>query len=274
MWRHVTMVAKFLDLNNLSWQRRPFALSNDKRKVWATVLFLTVIMYRKVIHDRVTAWAVKQIQALAWSLKTDLKSGFLKINPLRWARDFRNRSVLYFRPWSEYYLSTRLPWFSIFPFVSLLWLFTVVLIEWNHDCFFSCRWALDYAYACKLSGPLVKGDIRHFAHKHTARIIQSVKQGIQAGKRTSLLQSKRTNSTPSTRDGNVNLRKKGRKGKAVSKMLGDGAETAKGATGKRKKRKRPQHLSLLDEQGKRDLFKRCRTILDDNWDKLKLQRWY
>ena len=40
-------------------------MSNDKRKVWATVLFLTVIMYRKVIHDRVTAWAVKQIQALA-----------------------------------------------------------------------------------------------------------------------------------------------------------------------------------------------------------------
>ena len=29
LWRHVTMVAKFLDLNNPSWQRRPFALSND-----------------------------------------------------------------------------------------------------------------------------------------------------------------------------------------------------------------------------------------------------
>ena len=32
------MVAKFLDLNNLSWRRRPFALSNDGIKVWATVL--------------------------------------------------------------------------------------------------------------------------------------------------------------------------------------------------------------------------------------------
>ncbi|CAH3137259.1 unnamed protein product [Porites lobata] len=121
--------------------------------------------------------------------------------------------------------------------------------------------ALDYAYACTLSGPLVKGDTRHFAHKHTPRIIQSVKQGIQAVKRKSLLQSKRTNLSPSTRDGNVNL---GKNGRALSKTPGDGAETAKGATGKRKKRKRPQHLSLLDEQGKRDLFKRCRTILDDS----------
>ena len=131
---------------------------------------------------------------------------------------------------------------------------------------------MDYAYACTLSGPLVKGDTRHFAYKHTPRITQSVKQGIQAVKRTSLLQSKRTNSTPSTRDGNVNLRKNGRKGKAVSKMLGNGTETAKGATGERKKRKRPQQLSLLDEEGKRNLFKRCRTILDDSRDVLQLQR--
>jgi len=33
-----------------SWQRRRFALSNDGRKVWATVLFLSVIMRRKVLH--------------------------------------------------------------------------------------------------------------------------------------------------------------------------------------------------------------------------------
>ena len=51
LWRHVTMVAKFLDLNNLSWHRWSFVLSNDKRKVWASVLFLTAIMHRKVIQD-------------------------------------------------------------------------------------------------------------------------------------------------------------------------------------------------------------------------------
>jgi len=50
VWRHVTMVAKFLDLNNFSWRRRSFALLNDGRKVWVTVLFLSAIMHRKVIH--------------------------------------------------------------------------------------------------------------------------------------------------------------------------------------------------------------------------------
>ena len=44
------MVARFLDFITLSWQRRPFSLSNDGRNVWATVLFLSTIMHRKVIH--------------------------------------------------------------------------------------------------------------------------------------------------------------------------------------------------------------------------------
>ena len=44
------MVEKFLDLNNLSWPRRPFALSNDGRKVWATVSFRSAMMQRKVTH--------------------------------------------------------------------------------------------------------------------------------------------------------------------------------------------------------------------------------
>ena len=43
-------ITKSLDLNYLSWQIRPFALSSDGRKVWATVLFLRAIMRRKVIH--------------------------------------------------------------------------------------------------------------------------------------------------------------------------------------------------------------------------------
>ena len=46
VWGRVTMEAKFLDLNNLSWQRRPFALSNDGRKVWATIFILSAIMQR------------------------------------------------------------------------------------------------------------------------------------------------------------------------------------------------------------------------------------
>ena len=50
MCRPVIMVAQFLDLKNLSWQRRPFALSNDGRKVWANVLFPSATMHTKVTH--------------------------------------------------------------------------------------------------------------------------------------------------------------------------------------------------------------------------------
>ena len=45
----VTMVATFLELNNLSWQRQPFALSNDGKNSRATVLFLSAIMLTPVI---------------------------------------------------------------------------------------------------------------------------------------------------------------------------------------------------------------------------------
>ena len=50
VWYHTTMVAKCLDLNSLCWWRRPFAFSNDARKVWATVLFLSAIIRRKVTN--------------------------------------------------------------------------------------------------------------------------------------------------------------------------------------------------------------------------------
>ena len=49
-WHHTTMVAKCQDPNSLCWWRRPFALSNDARNVWATVLFLSAIIHRKVIN--------------------------------------------------------------------------------------------------------------------------------------------------------------------------------------------------------------------------------
>ena len=44
------MVAKVLNLNNLSWQRQPFALSNDGRKGYSFVLECNnciIIMHRK-----------------------------------------------------------------------------------------------------------------------------------------------------------------------------------------------------------------------------------
>ena len=53
VWRQVTMVAKCLDLNNLCSERRPFALIVERWKkvsVRATVMFLSAVMQRKVIH--------------------------------------------------------------------------------------------------------------------------------------------------------------------------------------------------------------------------------
>ena len=43
-WQHFRVLATFLDRDGQS------ALSNDGRNVWATVLFLSAIMYMKVRH--------------------------------------------------------------------------------------------------------------------------------------------------------------------------------------------------------------------------------
>ena len=86
LWCHVTMVAKFQDLNNLSWQRQPFALSKDRRKIWATVLFLSAIMYRKVIHVQFFLFFWHNCRTMVcwdWSQKILLPwQHDLKISPL------------------------------------------------------------------------------------------------------------------------------------------------------------------------------------------------
>ena len=61
VWRHVAMVAKFLDHNNLTWQRRPFALSNDGRKVWTTVFFFSwALNHAQESHKQ---WRIKGDQS-------------------------------------------------------------------------------------------------------------------------------------------------------------------------------------------------------------------
>ena len=47
------MVAKFLDHNNLSCQA--ICIVKGGNRIWATVLFLSVIMLREVIHVNVFA---------------------------------------------------------------------------------------------------------------------------------------------------------------------------------------------------------------------------
>ena len=56
------MVAKFLDPNTPSWQRRSFALLNDGRKVWATVLFLSAVIHRKVVHVNFFVFFLQYLQ--------------------------------------------------------------------------------------------------------------------------------------------------------------------------------------------------------------------
>ena len=50
------MVANFLDLHNLSWKRRAFALAKDGRIVWNTVFFLSAVKHRKVIHFKASVF--------------------------------------------------------------------------------------------------------------------------------------------------------------------------------------------------------------------------
>ena len=50
VWHQVTTIARFLDFINLTDGSFAFTPSNNGRNVWATVLFLSAIMHRNVIH--------------------------------------------------------------------------------------------------------------------------------------------------------------------------------------------------------------------------------
>ena len=82
------MVAKFLDLNNLSWGRRSFALSNDRGKVWATVLFLSAIMHRKFIHVNFFAFSscyISRTGTVCWDPEMLLPwQRYVTTSPLYW----------------------------------------------------------------------------------------------------------------------------------------------------------------------------------------------
>ena len=66
---HVMMVTKFLDLNNtcLTEMAINFRGTNNGRKVWGTaVLFLSGIMYRKVIHVNLICLVFSAIFSGPW----------------------------------------------------------------------------------------------------------------------------------------------------------------------------------------------------------------
>ena len=78
------MVAKCLNLNNLFSQRRPFAVSNDGRIVWATVLFLSVIMHWTVIYVNIFRFPAKFAGPRFVETQTFWYPGNEKTSPLYW----------------------------------------------------------------------------------------------------------------------------------------------------------------------------------------------
>lgn len=122
---------------------------------------------------------------------------------------------------------------------------------------------MDYAYACSLAAPLMRANM----DKTTPTITKSVRQGIQAAKKSSLVEQKRNNLKLQRAGENVSVRIKSAPVKKTSTTLDKGVSKTKGVTCKKKRRtRRSRQLSLLDQQGKQDLQKRCKTILDNAVD--------
>ncbi|XP_078352016.1 uncharacterized protein LOC144636702 isoform X1 [Oculina patagonica] len=119
--------------------------------------------------------------------------------------------------------------------------------------------AVDYAYACSLAAPLMKANV----DKSTPKITKSVRQGMQAARKASLLEQNRKILKSPRVGENVKLRTKSAVVKTTSTTtLGNWAVRTNRATLKKKRKtRRSRDLSILNEQGKQDLEERCKTIL-------------
>ena len=121
---------------------------------------------------------------------------------------------------------------------------------------------MDYTYACSLAGPLIKGNTIHAPIKSTPTITKSVRQGILAAKKVSLSQVKRKQLNLLRIGGNVSLRANDKTIEAGPRVLGNGMLNTKSKNWKKKRKTRQsQQFSLLEDQGKQDLLKRCKIIL-------------
>lgn len=123
---------------------------------------------------------------------------------------------------------------------------------------------MDYAFACTLAGPVVKGNQSNLGNNPTPTITKSVRQGFQAAKQASLLQAKRALLKSPGVFGNVSSRTQGGTIEAASRTIAsNGVKNSRGMSFKQKKRKtkRSKQFSLLDERGKQELLKRCKTVL-------------
>lgn len=120
--------------------------------------------------------------------------------------------------------------------------------------------AVDFAYACSLARPSLKGTAGgNCLSKFTPAVTKSLRKGLFAAKTAALLCARRRlTSKP------VAMKvTKSRVLESGLKTQNEEDQCTKGLTCKRKKRKltRPKHISLLDGQGRQNLLNRCNTIL-------------
>lgn len=125
---------------------------------------------------------------------------------------------------------------------------------------FNCRCAVDYAYACSLAAPLMKANV----DRSTPTITKSVRKGIQAAKKASLVGQKQKILKLQRVGENISVRMKSAPVEKTSTTLDKGDSETKGVTcEKKRKTRRSRQLSLLDQQEKQELQKRCKSILDN-----------
>jgi len=122
--------------------------------------------------------------------------------------------------------------------------------------------AVDFAYACSLARPSLKGTADgNCLNKFTPAVTKSLRKGLFAAKTAPLLCAKRrlTNKpvTMKVTKSRVPVLEAG------LKTQNEEHRCSKGLTCKRKKRKltRSKHISLLDGQGRQNILNRCNTIL-------------
>ena len=119
---------------------------------------------------------------------------------------------------------------------------------------------MDYAYACSLATPLIKANVNW----STPTVTKSVRQGIQAAKKASHIGQKPKILKLQRVGENVSVRMKSAPVEKTSTTLDKGVSKTKGVTCEKKRRtRRSRQLSLLNQQEKQDMQKRCRTILDN-----------
>jgi len=123
--------------------------------------------------------------------------------------------------------------------------------------------AVDYAYACSLAAPLMKTTV----DRSTPTVTKTVRQGIQAVRKASRVGQKPTLVKLQRVGENLSARIKSAPVEETSTTLHKGVLETKLVTCKKKRRtRRSQQLSFLDQQEKHDLQKRCKTILDNAMD--------